>query len=967
MKLTSVICLLAIFIIFAGCSNDTNSIGVENQVSISDSFEYHSTPIISHSVGGVTTYQAVFGIWEVAVDTSSMTADIVPPRNASAIGNIFDADLSQFLEVSPCANCLTVDNIYLDSYGNLNIAFRMKHPFDNITARPDLHGFDVRGIFIGQTLFPQQTFPDIKVTRPDGTEEDAQTVSFFVLNADGYTSHFDELPTDPRYFVGGQDLTGNLNPFLRFFEDYSTTQFDPNNPIGQNVMKVGGSSYARTAVFNMSEPYVGQFKFYFVADVSYGQSAVFANRKNPQYYLPAFHRTEPWRVEYWMENNNLTPVDPTSTGDLVVQVFDWQHNATVDPNYPDPSNLGGIPESSKVAQLELSIPGFQDAPIIVDTPEAGTGTPQDPLRYRFTITNSKQSAQNQYGLLVVRDELNGLASPHGRMPIPESPVGFPYETSDIRDYSLYQVVYVNSSVIYGNPEFMSVFGPNELFVPQEDQVAGETQDGSETIISPEFYMDSGHKFFQYRWDYDYDGVTFNLDGSGLPSPEIIFPSPGEKKVGLRVRTNSVPPREFIYTIPVYAEGEIDADKIQSSHIDDDSTSDRQNHSIAASSKYFYMVYMHEDNNQRDIWLAIWDRNGILNKVQITDTPESDISPVIAVREIGTSPGVYIAYSTNVAAERYIYATHGNLDGSGFEPSNVKRITDDVNVFEMDPVIFFHMNKLRVIYTRKSVINSYRIFGATSIDYGDTWGEDGWLVDNSSDFQGSPTAISWGNMGMATLVWVDYINSATRGADLYQATGGDIGTWGDITNISSTNDLTNDTAPSIAYSMGTLAIAYLSNPQGSSDNFVHVKFIDSSHYYDDNIFDYKVRTKSSSSYNHSYPSIDSKNSGSFIVSYGAYAKSINTANLEVLELQPEDSMCSIKEIIRHDLPSGIVTATGQNLMPNVVCYSPFRHAVEAFVTYKDYTYGSEESLINPSWFFGKIESKYFIYYAENIDF
>jgi hypothetical protein len=374
----------------------------------------------------------------------------------------------------------------------------MRHPFTNINTRPDLHGFDVRAIFI--IVYPYYSAVPLKMTKPDGSEEDIKYPGGWILNADGYTSHYDELIDDPRYFIHSENAPANINPYLRFFESWSTGTFDPKAPTGYNVMPVGTSTYERTAViwgWTSEKMYL-----YIVADVAYGQSAVLANRTNPQYYLPAFNRTEPWRVEYWIENNNLTYNDPNSTADVVVQVFDWQHGATVDPSYPNPSNPSGLRESSKVTGVELSVPALMTNPISATIPEAGTGTPSDPLQYRFTVRNELQfPASYVDGFIAVRDQLNGAVSPSGRIPIPVSPSGFPYETSDIRDYSYYGDIRINiPNLSYSVPY------NGELWLASTNLF-----DDWSVSIGATFFMDDSHKKFQYRWDYDYDGVTFDVD------------------------------------------------------------------------------------------------------------------------------------------------------------------------------------------------------------------------------------------------------------------------------------------------------------------------------------------------------------------------------------------------------------------------------------------------------------------------
>jgi len=177
----------------------------------------------------------------------------------------------------------------------------------------------------------------INVMLPDGSEVVADVPINTLVNADGFTSHFDSIVTDERYFIGGSDVLGNINPFLRYFQDNTVSEFDPHAPSGQNVMPVGSAFETRTA--QLSSWGCEGLKLYLVADVAYGHSATYLNRPDPQYYLPEFHRTEPWRIEYWNENNNLDGANPASTADIMVQVFDWQHGATVDPDYPNPDNL----------------------------------------------------------------------------------------------------------------------------------------------------------------------------------------------------------------------------------------------------------------------------------------------------------------------------------------------------------------------------------------------------------------------------------------------------------------------------------------------------------------------------------------------------------------------------------------------------------------------------------------------------
>jgi hypothetical protein len=797
------ILVILLAVLSIACSKSGNPVSIENPGTFPQSdLPEISTTDSSHADSPNLDTRGVFGAWRVVVDPIALTAEMVPARNAQAIGLIVDADLSQFLLVSPCADCMQISRIYLDGYNDLAIDLKMKHPFPSASARPDLHGFDVRAIFIFDQLFGE-TYSEIKVMDPTGTENDALITNPYrgLLNADGYTSHYDELVLDTRYFIHGSDKAGNLNPFLRFFESYSDITFDPAAPTGWNVMPTGSSIDTRTAVFDGDEMLAQPFEMYIVADVAYGQSAVLANRQNPQYYLPAFNRTEPWRIEYWIENNNLTWSDPLSSADVMVQVFDWQHSATVDTSYPNPANLGGIPESSKVAQLVLSVPALQNAPTIETAPQSGTGRPGSPLLYKMTVINENQYNGNTYGLLAVRDELYGQT---GRVPIPSSPKGFPYETLDILDYAYYQYIEINMPGIGMFFPFVYSSTDHDLYVQWDDLLASESYTGVSTTIHPDFFMDLGHTKFQYDWDYDYDGITFDVDGSGAPSPELNFSGGGRNDIGLRIRTNSDPPQEYIYTLPVWAEG-IAYQEMTTPATGLDTTSTMKNHAVAVTDDHFYFVYPNEVSGTRNIFLTILDNDGNATTHQVTGTSDPSYMPSVAVIDDGVNDGIYVAFCEYNGATSFAYATYGNLDGTGFTPGNTKRVSASIGVSELFPMITNFNDELHVYYNRVPVGLS-RVYGGTSTDFGLTWVDNGWMVNNTSDQQGFATmATAYSTL---YLVWEDLINATDYGSDLYIGQTTDGVTFTNIRNISMYRGLINETTPSMSYKNGVLAISYL---------------------------------------------------------------------------------------------------------------------------------------------------------------
>jgi hypothetical protein len=948
-NILSLIAILLVSVVLSACSKTSNPVTTPGS-EMSMGTETPGTVSIGNGVdSSKTDTRGVFGMWKVHVDPVALTAEIIPARKAQAIGLIVDADLSQFLFVNPCSDCLMIPKVFIDGYGNLGLEVRMKHPFPNAASRPDLHGFDVRAIFI-TTQDEPSIYPDIKVMRPGAVEEDAQAQNQYgsLQNADGFTSHYDELVTDERYFIGGTDIPGNLNPYLRFFENYSDATFDPSVPTGHNVMPTGSPVYSRTAIFGAELEF--GFDCYIVADVAYGQSAKFANRNNPQYYLPAFNRTEPWRVEYWLENNNLSFMDPTSTAELVVQVFDWQHNAVVDPNYPDPANLGGIPESSKVAQVELSIPGYQDALIIQPAPTGGTGTPSDPLVYRLTITNVNGAGGVQIGLLAVRDELYNQT---GRVPIPPSPAGFPYETLDILDYAYYTYVDVNTPFAFmiGGSNYNV---KNEMWVPYDDLFAEDTWYGLSTSLKPTFFMDPSHRKFQYDWDYNYDGLDFHVDGSGLPSPSLEYTKGGKTDVGLRVTTNSVPPREYIYTVPVWADGMNYHDTAQFSGATENTTSTNTKHAVASTADNFYFAYSHESGGQRDIYLGIVDIDGNITTRQVTNTLEPDSDPAICVIASGAHEGIYIVYNEWDGANNYLYSNYGNLDGSGFLAVNRQRVTLAAAAYELNPVILSFDGALHVYYERNAVFVAY-IYGAHSDDYGQTWSDDGWLVDNTSNGQVYPTAVySYDTM---YLIWEDFVDYANSDTDLWIAESSDGVTFTTMVDISAKRGLYREEYPSASYSSGQIAIAYLMSPQGDTKKIVNVKVLDVNNL---SVADTPINFHTSGNITHTAPAIVATASGEYNLAFGSYNIGSQVLSHTILELHSQEypGQYSVTEIYDEEVGTAITSDAAQTF-PGITSRRPLPNVADNFTIWRQFSDGIVLSPTTPQRYFGKVDYMNFI--------
>jgi hypothetical protein len=923
-----------------------------NPVSPADSNEQNPASADQTSKSTLTYddnyYRGVMGAWEVVVDTGKMSAEITPARNAKAIGHIFDADLSQFLTVAPCADCLQIVGLKYgyDKYFDLDIAIR--HPFGNINTRPDLHGFDVRAIFLNPVT-PFEVSP-FTVTKPDGTEETAGIDAWSILNPDGFTSHYDELINDTRYFIHGEDCPSNLNPFIRFFDNFGMGTFDPHAPSGYNVMPVGSDVDIKTAVF-ATAPYDNIFRFFIVADVAYGQSAVLANRTNPHYFLPSFNRTEPWRVEYYIENNNLSSADPNATADVVVQVFDWQHAASVDPNYPDPANLTGLKESSKVSEVILYFPDLKTDPWVLTTPESGDGTPANPLIYRFVIKN-ELSFENiwYFGYICVRDELNGKASPEGRLPVPESPSGFPYSTLDIRDYSYYGAVRVNNP----NPSY-SYYHINEIRPDPSSQYMDNWYGGR---VMASHYIDESHHKYTYEWDYNYDGVTFTADATGLPTPYISGSTltPGVWNFGLRVTNPTSPPRQDIYQIPVYAEGE-EYNKAISSNTED-TTSRQGSAAVYATADLFYVAFLSNRTGQWNIFLAAFEREHTVpvDVIQITNaTTESYYDPALAVIEDGPNQGIYILFTKRLSGFENICSIRGNLDLTGFDAANIKKVTDSPTWYS-SPSIVATGTTLYAYFVHHQMVPTfyYRVEKAESTDFGQTW-TNIIQLDDTSDYQYNPAVSLSPDADNVYIIWEDGRNSADFGLDLYLCDDYFTGSW--AIQLTKYQAYTDEYSPAIARDDYSAAIAFLSRKVGETDSDLKLMVWTGS----TNVHDYTVSMGSGYHLKNANPAIAMPVQGKYIVSVPQYNMDSNEFENWIYKLSEDPDYPFLEwETIEDSTNLGTVDVGGSESYPGLFCRSVANgYAIECFEVTRCFNDGNAKDTSPFDMYFGQIRARCYI--------
>jgi hypothetical protein len=389
---------VALFLLI-GCSSPDSSVDPLLPV---DTFQ----PLISSSnpADDENSMHGILGVYQVTVDSENQNVEILPARNSQLDMQV---NLNPYLVGTPCRDCLQLKSIGLDSSKNLLLDFGLTHAFQDASVRPDLNGFDLRGIIVlpGTHTFPLT--PKTKAVFDPITHlmiRDEQTISCNhdgLLNPDGYTALWDYYPDLMPIFPSG--IAGTINPYKNFFWEDNPDPLVVGNPIPWRTFYVGGGwDYQRYIIDTSKLDTV--FSFYFIADVSYGKSATFATRHNPFYRNPQFNMKAAYDVQIETAGDLLTG-DTSSSVDLTIYVRDWQAGA---PLVIDPLNPGRneIDAESDVFRIAIEAPDFQTGLISIPTPDSGSGSIYDPYIFRKTIRNLNGATTGFYPVLVsIEDDL----------------------------------------------------------------------------------------------------------------------------------------------------------------------------------------------------------------------------------------------------------------------------------------------------------------------------------------------------------------------------------------------------------------------------------------------------------------------------------------------------------------------------------------------------------------------------------
>ena len=369
--------LITLTLITIGCSSA--SIPVNPYDAMPDVF-------ISDSETGVSNI-GVLGAYSCVLDPVNLTLEMTQIRKTT-IGESFIVDGGAFFNIFPCPDCFIVNGISVNPDA-ITLNMFIRHPFEagepslppSGANRLDLDIFDLAAVI--QPIGPAgQYFPGINVT--------VQASSCFAQ--DGYIMELQNVYSQSEawpYFLVVCDSDTGISTFNRF---------------------TMGSGREFQVYF---VPTTSLLYFNIYLTFGYGASATFWQRLTPKYYNPEFNRKAAWRVTaypmgFWIDNNNTTTVD------VRVDIFDWQHMATV---YPNPADFANAPSdqvysASTVWGLYIEIPALFNGAGWMGASVGGTGAPNDPIIYLVPVANENLAPAGEYtGLVQIVDTRNAATAP----------------------------------------------------------------------------------------------------------------------------------------------------------------------------------------------------------------------------------------------------------------------------------------------------------------------------------------------------------------------------------------------------------------------------------------------------------------------------------------------------------------------------------------------------------------------------
>ena len=513
-----IIYILGLFsvILILGCSYDNTPVTLDpggrmKSISIPDAVgllveEYDSTSAPKSGYGAL-------GIFHGFINPSKLTGDLVSLRSSTIDDTLEVVDITNFLKLAPCTNCVKIKSIELDVDGHLVVKIGIKHPFpagnplNPITGRnrADLHVFNIEGTVIFEDSITNISFPGIgKSIGPN-----------YLLNADGYSPYLD-IVLDDIY-----PTIASVHPYILHFNDYSAGNFDPVNPTGFEsvtdppptgnlVMAMGCDYDFKDYIFNV--PSDTSFEFIYAIGCTYALSAASKGQRfTPEYQIPQHNKKAASEVSVEIVSNDLKGDNTSSSANLMIKVLDINHGVAVG------SNLNEMKAASSVSVIMVEIPGVTNGIVTgPTTPTGGNGRdPLYPLTFPVTIFNSLGADEGTYiGMVKVLDSYapgqNVASTLDGKDGIKRANPGVaPTEgLFGIPEFATYIVFEID--VATGNTPPTAALSPANINICKNVKVNFDASGSSD--LEDDIAMIP----LKFEFDFDYNGTTFTSD-TGAPS------------------------------------------------------------------------------------------------------------------------------------------------------------------------------------------------------------------------------------------------------------------------------------------------------------------------------------------------------------------------------------------------------------------------------------------------------------------
>jgi formylglycine-generating enzyme required for sulfatase activity len=398
--------------------------------------------------------RSLLGIYTIRISADRSSVEITPNRALALHLNAV-----RMLEVDPCSDCLSIEEINPLGEGRVEVTIQLKHPYSN--DHKGLTGFDVRGIVMAPGSFE---FPTAGVTA--GREELGDLT---LVGADGYTRLFnpEEFPEGKHQapalnYIPGEFATPSLeaailNPYLVFVPEEERNHF----PAGATASRV----------YDLKLP-AGPVEFGYAVDVNWVPVDGPVVNVPDDFPLSA-NSIEAYRV--WVSiGKGLTPTG-TGTARVMIEVFDWQGADTIE-------------------QVLTEAPDLFDGEV-----EASLSTVTDESAiYYGQIQNSKLAPIGDYPLLVtVKDkETDPNLGPVAAYQVITAHVTLTGVW--IRELVL---IPAGEFIMGGDPDFDPQVNPTVGETPQHVHPTGEYWIGRFEISSEEYaaFMADGGYFEPAYW------------------------------------------------------------------------------------------------------------------------------------------------------------------------------------------------------------------------------------------------------------------------------------------------------------------------------------------------------------------------------------------------------------------------------------------------------------------------------------